>query len=333
MRLSNNLFLIAEVGGNHEGDFELAKKQCSLAIESSADCVKFQLYQADSIVNRHVDPERHSHFKGFELTKDQHIFLANMCIEAGVEYLCSVWSPEMFDWIDPYLSRYKIGSGDLTAYQIVRGFAERGKPIILSTGLSTLQEINSCIEFIKKTNSIYSNEGSLTLLQCTSMYPIRDCDAHLSVLKTFSKIEGVGIGYSDHTIGLEALVGAVYCGARTLEFHFTDQIEGRSFRDHKISLLKDDVKVLRKRCEKALELIGDDCKRPLPVEISNGHLISFRRGLYYRNDLCPDHVVRESDIVSLRPTSKIDASEYHKLIGRKLRRAVSAFEPVIWEDF
>ena len=127
--------LIAEIGGNHEGDFEYARHLCDLAIESGADYVKFQLYTGDSLVSPVESPERHEHFRRFELTPEQHLDLARRCRAGGVGYNASVWAPEMLEWIDDHLDFYKIGSGDLTAWPVLERFAERGKPMLLSTGL------------------------------------------------------------------------------------------------------------------------------------------------------------------------------------------------------
>ena len=110
--------LIAEIGGNHEGDFEYARKLTELAIESKADFVKFQIYTGDTLVSKVEGAQRNKHFKKFELTPEQHIALAEMCRQNNVGYMASVWDPEAIDWIDEYISIYKIGSGDLTAYPV-----------------------------------------------------------------------------------------------------------------------------------------------------------------------------------------------------------------------
>lgn len=328
-----SIYLIAEIGGNHEGSFELAQKQCRLAIESGADCIKFQLYTADGLVNPSQSAERHAHFQRFELTRDQHIALAGMCREAGRDYLASVWAPEMIDWIDPYLRHYKIGSGDLTALPMLREFARRGKPIILSTGLSTFAEVEWAVREIRKENAAYHDLGMITLLQCTSMYPIPDIDANLSVIRTLARIPGVSVGYSDHTLGMEALVSSVALGARVLEFHFTDQREGRGFRDHKVSLMVDEVKELRRRCEQVLDFLGQEEKRPLEIEITNGHLISFRRALYPAHDLLAGTVITTQDLLCLRPCVGIGAEHFDAVVGRELQQSIKRLQVLDWGLF
>ncbi len=134
----NNVYLIAEIGGNHEGDFEYAKKLTKLAAESGADAVKFQIYTGDSLVNAKYDPDRNEHFKKFELTKQQYIDLAKLCDELEITFMASVWDMNALNYIDSYIPIYKVGSGDLTAYNLIKKIVLTGKPIILSTGLATL---------------------------------------------------------------------------------------------------------------------------------------------------------------------------------------------------
>lgn len=330
---NNTSYLIAEIGGNHEGSFEKAKEQCELAIESGADCIKFQLYSANGLVNPKESPDRHAHFGKFELSKEEHITLAQMCIDAGRDYLASVWELEMLEWIDPYLKHYKIGSGDLTATTLLRAFAKKGKPIILSTGLSNFEEISNAVEVIRSANPAYKEEGMLSLLQCTSMYPIANTDANLEVIKSLNQIPNITVGYSDHTVGLEALVTSVAVGARILEFHFTDKREGQEFRDHKVSLMVDEVLELRKRINSVMELLGSSKKEPMEIELSTDHVTSFRRALYPSKDLLSGTIVTEEDLVSLRPNHGIGAEYLDDLVGKKLTCDVQKNQKLSWDMF
>ena len=134
----NAAFFIAEIGGNHEGSYDYALKLCDLAIESGADAIKFQLYRGDQLVSSVSNPDRNAHFKKFELTRDQHLAIAERVRAAGRHYMASVWDQEMLDWIDPYIAIHKVGSGDLTCYPMLKALAATGKPIIFSTGLASL---------------------------------------------------------------------------------------------------------------------------------------------------------------------------------------------------
>jgi len=329
----NSVYLIAEVGGNHEGSFDKAVELCSLAISSGVDCVKFQIYSADGLVNPFVSPDRYAHFKRFELTASQYIHLAKMCLKAGVDFSASVWQLDMLSFIDQYLSFYKIGSGDLTAVPIVREFALRGKPIILSTGLSDFKEVQRTVKLIRDTNNLYLEPGMIALMQCTSMYPIANEDANLAVIATLGSIPNVVLGYSDHTSGLDALIYSVAAGARVLEFHFTDRRDNQSFRDHSVSLMQDEVRELRHKCNEVCQLLGSPEKEPLPIEIRNDHVNSFRRSLYPSRDLLAGSVIKASDLVCLRPRKGIPAEDYDLVIGRTLKHSVKYLNPLEYSIF
>jgi len=331
--LKNNINLIAEIGGNHEGNFEYALELTELAVLSAADCIKFQLYTGETIVNKLVDPDRHKHFLKFELTKEQHIDLAKLCINKGKEYLASVWNTSMLSWIDPFLSRYKVGSGDLTNKILLKEFAKRGKPIILSTGLSCLAEVLDAIKFIREINPIYSQDGYLTVMQCTSMYPIGDEDANLSVLSSFAKIDNVTLGYSDHTKDSEALYLAAAKGAKVLEFHFTDTRDGKTFRDHQVSLTRSEVDALRQRINRAELLMGNLEKVPLKIEEDNGHVNSFRRALYLNRDISAGNIITEEFCVALRPNVGISAWDIDKVVGLRAKRSIAKLEPLSFSMF
>lgn len=325
----NGPLMIAEIGGNHEGDYGYAKKLTELALESNVDFIKFQLYSGDSLVSEVENPIRNKHFKKFELDHKFYIELAEMCRAKGVGFMASVWNPEYFDWIDEYMDIYKIGSGDMTAYPVLAETAKLGKPIILSTGLSSMEEVLDAVAFIQSCDEKYKDPEYLSILQCTSMYPIPNTYAHLSVMKSFQDATGLPVGYSDHTEGAYALEIAVAMGAQILEFHFTDSREGKEFRDHKVSLTKDEVLELGKRLRIIGELKGSSEKAAQSVE--GDHLITFRRAVYLATDLKAGSVLTADNLVYLRPNHGIDARDYRKVIGKTLAKDVKAHEKLDWE--
>ena len=320
--------LVAEIGGNHEGDPAAAVRLCDEAIASGADYVKFQIYSADGLVSPRESPDRHRHFRTFELAPEQHLALARRCLEAGVGYCASVWDEAALQWIDDHLDFYKIGSGDLTAWPLIESFARRGKPIALATGLATLEEVVDTVAFIREVNPLYRAEGTIVLLQCTAMYPIEDDAANLRAMDTLHAATGLDVGYSDHTRGSLALVVAAARGARFLEFHFTDTREGKTFRDHHVSLTRDEVRDLKSQIERVAVLLGDGVKRPMPCEIENGHPESFRRGLYSRRPLRAGEPINRDDLVALRPNHGVDARAYRQVPGKIVRRDTAAFEAI-----
>jgi len=323
--------LIAEIGGNHEGNFEYAKKLTELAISTDVDYVKFQLYTGDTLVSKVESPVRNEHFKKFELTKQQHRELAKMITDAGIGYMASIWDENMFDWVDEFMPIYKVGSGDLTALSVLKSIAKKNKPIIISSGLATEDEVLHTIDFLQSVNQTYKNPEALAVLQCTSMYPINKSDANLSVIDKFKKITGLTVGYSDHTEGLDALKYAYAMGAEVLEFHFTDSREGKEFRDHKVSLIPSEVKVLIDEIKLINTLKGTNDKKPLQIEIENEHHISFRRAVYPKQDLKAGSVLTEDNLICLRPLHGIDAREYYSILGKTLTKDVKEHEKLSWD--
>lgn len=324
--------LIAEIGGNHEGSFDAALRLTDLAIESGADVVKFQIYTGDTLVSPVEAPDRHAHFRRFELSPDQHLALARRVLDAGLRYNASVWDPAVLDWLDPVLDFHKIGSGDLTAYPVLRAHARRGKPILLSTGLSTLDEVVEAVDYIGSVDASYRKPRRLALLQCTSMYPTDDAEVNLRAMDTLREATGLPVGYSHHTRDGFALRLAAARGARILEFHFTDAREGRGFRDHAISLTRDEVRCLVDDLRRIEALLGSGLKAPTPGEIDSGHVTSFRRAVYALRPLRAGEVLRAEDLVVLRPNHGVDARAFEAAIGRRVRRDTPAFGALELED-
>jgi len=318
----NGPFLIAEIGGNHEGNFRYAQELIQLACESGVDAVKLQIYTGDSLVNSIEDKERNEHFKKFELKIEEYIELAKQCEKNNIMFSASVWDPSAFKWINPFISFYKVGSGDLTAYPIIEKIISYKKPILLSTGLSTIEEVEDTINYMQSKDSIYKTKNYLALLQCTSMYPIPAEDANLNVINDYKNRFNLLAGYSDHTIGSTALEIAVAMGADIIEFHFTDKREGKTFRDHQISFTKTEVIDLIKRINYINTLKGDGFKTPLKSELDSNHIITFRRGLYFNRDMKKGEIINNNDIVALRPNHGIDARNFKKIINKKLNQDV-----------
>lgn len=322
--------LIAEIGGNHEGDFEYAKKLTKLAIESKVDYIKFQLYTGDTLVNPVQNPIRNKHFKKFELSRDQYLELADMCNQSDSKFMASVWNGQYIEWIDEASIIYKIGSGDLTAHNVIASFVETGKPILLSSGLSFAADVEETIQFIYNLDSSYEKENKLALLQCTSMYPIPNNEAHLNVMSSFKEMFQIPIGYSDHTEGAYALEVAVAMGAEILEFHFTDDRTDKVFRDHKVSLTKSEVHELIDKIKIIDDLKGSSKKVPLAIE--GEHVTTFRRGLYFSRDMKQGEVIQKEDLVTLRPNNGMDAREYYNLIGKKMQHDCKKYEVIKTEN-
>jgi len=322
----HGVYLIAEIGGNHEGGFSKAKELAELASKSGVDAVKFQIYTADSLVNKVEDRERHAHFKKFELTPEQHIALAQICQKNKVTYLASVWDMNAFEWIDPYMDYYKIGSGDLTAYPFLKRIAKIGKPMIISTGLATLEEVRNTVALVQSVDKRYNDANYLALLQCTSSYPLPESDVNLSVMKTLQDEFDVTVGYSDHTTDSYAAELAVCMGAEILELHFTDDKERPSFRDHQVSFTIQGISNLIDNIERIKKLQGSPDKHPTESEIESGHVNSFRRGIYASHDIPKGKIISKNDLIVLRPNHGLDARLLKKIIGKKIKKDLNHYD-------
>lgn len=328
-----NRTLIAEIGGNHEGDFGLAKEILFSALETDVEVVKFQIYTGDSLVNKVVSPSRNQHFKKFALMVDQYHELAEITEAYGKEFNASIWDINLFKEFDKYLKFIKIGSGDMTNYPLLRQMASTGLPMVLSTGLATYSEVQEVVSFLKKENGIYKSEQNLCILQCTSMYPIPKSEANLHVLSSYRDL-GVSIGYSDHTIGIDALATAYSLGAHTLEFHFTlEKLRSRSFRDHKVSLTAPDVEALIHRLYEIDSMLGDSIKRPTKSEVESGHLKSFRRGVYLKRNFLKGEIVSMDDLVFLRPQMGISAKNFELILNKRCKIDLKSLDPLSFDNF
>lgn len=329
----NDVFVIAEIGGNHQGDFNYAVRLTEMAVNSGADAVKYQIYTGDTLVNPRYDIERNKHFKRFELLPAQYETLAKICEDHGVKFMASVWDANSLDYIDKFISIYKIGSGDLTAYDLLAKTIALGKPMILSTGLSNMEEIDDVIRFVNLQDPSYIDEQKLCLLQCTSMYPIPNNEANLNVMLSLKNRFGIPVGYSDHTIGTKAVELAVAMGAKVIEVHFTDDPENKTFRDHAVSLTQAEVRKLRAYIKNVREFQGQFEKYATSTEIESGHLQSFRRGLYAKHTLPKGHVISAEDLISLRPSVGIPANKFFDIVGKKLKIDKDQLEKFSETDF
>ncbi len=309
-----DILFIAEIGGNHEGDFNYAKRLVRDAISTGAHVVKLQTYYANKLTNKFETLDRFKHFKKFELSIKQHKYLAQMCIDNGVYYNSSIWDEDALKHLDKYLNFYK----------------DKKKPIILSTGLSNFREINNTIKFITK-NSFYKKKGNLALMQCTSCYPTIDEEVNLIAMNKLKKYCSI-VGYSHHNKGDLAIKSAIALGAKIIEFHFTDDRRGKMFRDHKISLTKKETISLIKESKRILKFVRKDYTKPTINEVSSEHIVSFRRGLFYKKNLKKGHIVRLEDLVALRPNVGLDPRDFKKIIGKKLKISVSKLSRINYSD-
>lgn len=324
-------YLIAEIGGNHEGDIKYAKKLIDLAAKSGVDCIKLQIYSEKSLVNKNLDSERYNHFKKFSLKTEDYLYLAKYIKSKNLDFSASIWNPTLINIFKKYVSFFKIGSGDLTAFDIIDKILKTNKKIILSTGISSLKQISNTVNFIKKYK-FYNIKKKLILLHCTSLYPNNFKNVNLLAINNLKKKYGLEIGYSDHCIGIEAILLSAINNVKFIEFHFTDN-KKRKFRDHQLSLSYQDVIDLKKKIENYNTIIGSEKKKVITEEKKQNHHVSFRRGLYLNKDKLKNTIIKKEDLVTLRPFKGLCSSLYFRMIGKKTKCRIKAFSPLKLKDF
>lgn len=326
----SGVFTIAEIGGNHEGDFEYAKDLVRQATFTDVDSIKLQIYTPDLIVNPIEDAERNKHFSKFALQRDENIELLKIIRSAGKKTMASVWSLEELSYYEPYLDYVKVGSGDFTDKTILKEIVKLNKPLVISAGLSEEKDVKDIISYLISEGL---GHNLICLLQCTSMYPIPPSEANLNVIERFKEImPKITIGYSDHTVGNNALLKSVSMGAQVLEFHYTDNKKERNFRDHLVSLEDDDITTLINWIREDYVLGGNSIKRLTPSEISSKHDKSFRKALYPKKNLPKDHIIKAEDIIALRPEHGWPSHKLDELLGRKLKQAKNKYAPIYIDD-
>jgi len=313
----NKIFFIAEIGSNHEGNYKTAVKLTYQAIKSGADAIKFQIFNCDTLVNKKIEPERHSHFKRLQLDINQFISLAKICEKNNVIFMASVWCKELLKKINPYLKIHKVGSGDLTNFEILAKLVETKKPIIISTGLSDIKTIDKVINFIKKKDIIYIKKKKVAILQCTANYPNPSNEVDLNNLNLFKKRYNLPVGFSDHTTDSNACELSYFLGAKIIEKHFTHDKNIKTFRDHQISMTTKEVKTFLNKLSLMEKILGYKKKQILKSEKTSKNYITFRRGIYARIDIKKGEKLTKKNLILLRPLRGISADRYSEVLGKR----------------
>jgi N-acetylneuraminate synthase len=318
---SRRTFIIAEIGNNHNGSFKKAKLMIDKAIEIGADSVKFQMrnikevYRSRSL-SREGDDLGTEYvldlLEKFELSLDEHKELSNYCKDKGILYMCTPWDQKSVDILESFdVKAYKVASADLTNMPLIDKLCNTGKPLILSTGMSTVEEIKFTTDFINQRGV------SFALLHCNSTYPAPIQDIHLNWINSLKKIHPI-VGYSGHERGINVSLAAVSLGAAILERHFTldRNMEGP---DHAASLEYHEFKSLVDGCKEIKLALGDTKEK----RISQGEMINrenLSKSLVASRNLKKGDLIKEEDIKVLSPGQGLSPQMLDKLIGKKLNR-------------
>lgn len=332
-------YFIAEIGSNHNGEMRLAKSLIDSAVDAGADAVKFQSWTESSLISRseylkntkYEDPHRHfgslkEMVQRYQLTPGQHRELSAYCKTKNIDFISTPFSESEVDLLMeldvPY---FKVASMDVNNLRLLSYIGTKNLPVILSTGMSSLGEIERAISILRSGGS-----DSIGLLHCISIYPPKHEDLNLRNIPMLRRAFGVPVGYSDHSIGVTIPCAAIALGACVIEKHFTLD-KSLAGWDHAISADPAEMKQLVKDGGDVFQALGSAVRHLNTAELEKRK--AFRRCCVVNRELPAGHVLQDSDLEFKRPGNGIHPDEAKYIIGRSLKRALNADEIVTWADF
>ena len=335
-------FIIAEAGVNHNGNMDTAIKLIDMAKRAGADAIKFQTFKSERLVTRSTPKAKYQKanigsgesqlemLKRLELTNDNFKRLFYYCRKKNIIFMSTPFDEKSADMLDRLgMNIFKIPSGEITNKPLIQHIAAKNKPVILSTGMSYLNEVEKAVRWIY---DIWNKSGfnqQLTLLHCVSNYPAHAKDVNLCAMNTLKAAFGLPVGYSDHTLGIEIPIAAAAMGAKVIEKHFTLDRNMKG-PDHKASLEPDELKAMVKAIRNVEKAMGDGIKRP--AESEEETRIIARRSLVTKRDIKKGDVIRSDDIIIKRPGSGI-LPEFKDIIkGMRARKSIIADSVIKWGD-
>jgi N,N'-diacetyllegionaminate synthase len=332
-----SVFISAEAGVNHNGSIEIAKKLVDMAVECGADAIKFQTFKAEECVGAYADkaeyqmenmPVKESQLdmvRKLELPFEEFRVLQSYCEEKGILFISTPDGTESLNFLVSLgVPIIKIGSTEVSNVEYLKEIGNTGKEIILSTGMSTLGEVEQAINILKSTGN-----KNIKIMHCTTDYPTAEEDVNVRAMVTMREAFKVPVGLSDHTVGNEAAVVAVALGAEFVEKHITldNKMDGP---DHKASMEPIEFKSYITAIRNAEKVLGDGIKRPTAREVLI--MKDVRRSIVAKIDLAKGTVIEKTMLAYKRPGSGIKPELSDVVAGRILKRDIHADELIMWED-
>jgi N,N'-diacetyllegionaminate synthase len=321
------IYIIAEVGPNHNGSFKLAQKMIAQIAKTGVDAIKFQLGDPDKVycldafkANYQKITDKSKSIiemsKRIQLKRQDHIKLAKLCKKNKVTYLCSAFDLDSLIFLDKKINipLFKIPSGEINSIDMINYIAKKKKRVLLSTGMASFKEIKNTINKLKK----HGNKD-ITIMHCVSSYPAEKRYLNLNVIDTIKEKFDQEVGYSDHSLGDEASLAAVAKGAKIIEKHVTIS---RKFNgpDHKSSMTILELKNLVKKI-RILELILGSRRKNFSKDEKNVQKVA-RKSLVSARELKKNTIIKKSDILFKRPGTGISPNDFNKIIGKKIKRTI-----------
>lgn len=320
-----SVFIIAEAGVNHNGSLKLAKKLVDAAKDAGADCVKFQTFVSKNIVSRNAvkaeyqkkqtEPEESQHdmLKKLELSFDEFTELNEYCMRKDIEFMSTAFDFDSINFLNSLdMGTWKIPSGDITNLPYLIKIAKLNKPVILSTGMSTMEDIRNAIKALKENGT-----AEITVLHCTTEYPTPLEDVNLKAMNTIKEEFSVEVGYSDHTTGIEVPIAAVALGATVIEKHFTldRSMDGP---DHQASLEPNELKAMVDSIRHIELALGNGMKQPAESEKKN--MAIARKSIIASKNIKAGEVFTDDNLTVKRPGDGISPMRWFDVIGKNAPR-------------
>ena len=334
-----NVLIIAEAGVNHNGDIEIAKSLIDAAADAKADIVKFQTFSAERQVTNNApkaqyqkegsktDESQFLMLKKLELSEEMHFELIEYCETREIGFLSTGFDIQSVDFLNGLNQKmFKIPSGEITNLPYLRHIGKIGKPVLLSTGMSNLKEVEAALEVLEKSGT---PRNKITVLQCTSSYPAPKNEANLTAMNTLMKELNVAVGFSDHTLGIDISLAAVALGATVIEKHFTldKSLPGP---DHKASLEPDELREMIVAIRNIQVSLGDGVKKVMPSEIPN--IDVSRKSLVAKKQINNGDVYTSENITTKRPGTGVSPMFWDQFLGKKALRNYDIDDLIIDES-
>ncbi|MCS7214643.1 MAG: N-acetylneuraminate synthase [Thermodesulfovibrio sp.] len=327
METSNRVFIIAEAGVNHNGSIENAKKLVDIAVEAGADAVKFQTYKAKNLVTHDADLTEYQR-KNLGIKKSQYDMLRELelsykdfeklklyCDKLKIIFMSTPFDIESARFLrDLGMDIFKIASGEITNYPLLREVGGYGKNVILSSGMSDLGEIEDALDLLIEFGT---KRDKITVLHCLSQYPAPYNEVNLLAMQTIKEAFKIRVGYSDHTPGIEIAIAATAMGAKVIEKHFTVD-RNLPGPDHKASLEPDELRKMIEAIRNVEMAMGDGIKRIAKSEIKNITLV--RKSIVAKKNIKKGDILNEENITTKRPAMGINPMRWNEVIGKVAKR-------------
>lgn len=337
----SKVIIIAEAGVNHNGDIQLAKKLIDAAVEAGVDYVKFQTFKADNLVSKSAkkatyqsinindgDDSQYTMLKNLELSHENHLELMSYCTERNINFFSTAFDVEGVKYLnDLGLSFFKIPSGEITNYPYLKAVALCKKPVIMSTGMCSEQDIENALGVLVKFGL---SKEMISILHCNTEYPTPMKDVNLKAMLSIKEKFQTQIGYSDHTLGIEVPIAAVALGAQIIEKHFTldKTLPGP---DHVASLepheLKEMVIAIRN-----IELATSGDGEKFPSESETKNIAVARKSIHLNKNLKKGHILTDEDLIPLRPGDGVSPMEWENVLGKRLMADKMEFDKLLFSD-